>query len=189
MLKTADNPPIIFPENSSIEAVERADQTQLEQKWWVAHTKSRNEKALAWNLLKWEIPYFLPLVEKISRCKGRKIKSLRPLFGGYIFFRGDEQDRYKALTTNRIAQIIPVVDQQKLVTELDQILRALRSEVTLDPHPYLKSGTRCRVVAGSLIGLEGTIIQKKSRMRLILNVEMLGQAAAIDIEADLLEPI
>ena len=181
MLKMADNPPVMYPENSEIESVIG--------RWWVAHTRSRHEKALAWNLHNSQIPYFLPLVERAVKRKGRIFKSLRPLFGGYIFFCGDEKDRYRALTTNRIAQVIEVVNQNGLIKELAQIHKALLGGAPLDPHPYLKSGDRCRVVAGPLIGLEGNIIVKKNRTRLLLQIEILGQAAALDIDADLLEPL
>jgi len=181
MLKISDNPPVVYPINSVIESIYG--------QWRVAHTKARNEKALARSLQQWEIPYFLPMREKLSIRSGRKFKTLLPLFSGYLFFCGDDDKRYKALTTNRIAHVIEVVDQQGLIGELTQIHRALQGGLELDPHPYLKEGIRCRVIAGPLMGLEGIVLRKKSVTRLVLQVDMLGQAAAAEIDADLLEPI
>ena len=74
MLKEDENPPIIWPEEKSI-----SDFTGI---WWVTHTKSRNEKALAQDLIRKDINYFLPMSWKVRRRRGRKIRTLLPLFGG-----------------------------------------------------------------------------------------------------------
>ena len=181
MLKLEDNPPILYPETSEI--------TEIYGQWWVAHTKSRNEKALAQILRRWDIPYFLPQIEKISRGRGRHSKSMLPLFSGYVFFSGNHDTRYQAMTTNRIANIIEVIDQNGLIKDLAQIHKALSSGVQLDPHPHLKAGMACRIIAGPLMGLEGILIRKKSVSRLILKVEILGQGAGMEIDADMLEPL
>ena len=181
MLKISENPPILHPDYGSV--------SEITGLWWVAHTKARNEKALAWNLMQAQIPYFLPLREKLSVRKGRKFKSLLPLFSGYVFFCGDQDARYKALTTNRIAQVIEVVHQDSLIKEISQIHKALSQGARLDPHPYLKKGDRCRVISGPLVGMEGILLSKKKLTKLILKVDILGQAAAVEIDADLLEPI
>ena len=73
---------------------------------WVAHTKARNEKALAHVLDKWKLDYFLPLSERTRVTRGRKIRRHVPLFPGYVFFAGDETARYEVMTTNRVAKII-----------------------------------------------------------------------------------
>lgn len=181
MLKLEDNPPILYPANTSL--------AEIDGLWWVAHTKARNEKALAWFLAKQNIAYFLPLRDKLTVRKGRRFKALLPLFSGYVFFNGDRDIRYSALTSNRIAQVIEVVDQAKLVHELTQIHTALSKGARLDPHPHLKEGDRCRVIAGPLAGTEGFLLRKKSITKLVLQIDILGQAAAVEIDADLLEPI
>ena len=76
--------------------------------WWVAHTKSRNEKALAGDLAGKGISYFLPMSWKVKKIRGRTIKSLLPLFGGYLFFCGEERQRVETLKTNRVANLIDV---------------------------------------------------------------------------------
>ncbi len=181
MLKVSDNPPVVYPDVSKI--------CDINGRWWVAHTKSRNEKAFAWNLNRWQIPYFLPLVEKISKNKNRTFKSLMPLFSGYVFFCGSDEQRYMALTTNRVANIIEVVDQPLLVQELTQIHVAMNSGVPMDTHPYIKEGQRCRVSGGPLMGCEGIIVKKLKVTKILLNVDILGQAAAVEIHPDLLEPL
>ena len=53
MLKVSENPPITWPEAESIR--------DFQGEWWVVHTKSRNEKALAHDLIRKNMCYFLPV--------------------------------------------------------------------------------------------------------------------------------
>lgn len=181
MLKPDENPPIIWPEEESI-----VDFTGL---WWVAHTKSRNEKALAQDLICKNINYFLPMSWIIRRRSGRKIRSLLPLFSGYLFFCGDEKQRVELLRTNRVANLIEVKDQEKLIDELLRIEQALKAGANLTPHKYIKEGQYCRVTAGPLADLKGIVIKTKSTTRLILRVDMLGQAASVELDTDMIETI
>ena len=179
MLKVSENPPIIWPEVESIR--------DFEGQWWVAHTRSRNEKALAHDLISKNISYFLPMSWKVRRKSRRTIRSLLPLFNGYLFFCGQENDRVELLKTNRVAHLIEVDDQQKLIGELVQINQALQSGAPLTPHKYIKAGQRCRVIAGPLIGLEGIVVRTKNATRLVLQIDMLGQAASVEIDVDTME--
>ena len=54
---------------------------------------------------------------------------------------------------------------------------------------FLKEGQKCRVVAGPLMGLEGVVAKARGATRLLLQVDMLGQAASVEIDVDMTEPI
>jgi transcription antitermination factor NusG len=179
LLKTSDNPPIILPGAESIR--------DFVGQWWVAHTKSRNEKALAHDLVHRNISYFLPMTWKVRRQRGRTLRSLLPLFGGYLFFCGHESQRVELLRTNRVAGLIEVNDQQTLIDELVQIERALRAGAPLTPHRYIKTGQRCRIIAGPLADLTGVVLKVRNATRLLLQIDMLGQAASVEIDLDMIE--
>lgn len=179
MLKTSENPPMTWPDVNSIR-----DFAGL---WWVAHTKSRNEKALAHDLTRKNISYFLPMTNKVHRRKGRTMRSLLPLFSGYLFFCGEENQRIELLRTNRVANLIEVKDQKKLLDELLQIEQALRAGAPLTPYKYIKAGQRCRVMAGPLAELYGVVVKSKNTTRLVLQIDMLGQAASVEIDIDMIE--
>lgn len=144
---------------------------------------------MAWQLVSKSVPYFLPMSWKVSRKSGRTIRSLLPLFPGYVFFCGGEYERLETLKTNRTAAILPVIDQNRLVRELIPIETILNLGKPVIPHDYLKVGQRCRVIAGPLMGTEGLIIQTPKETRLVLQVEMLGQAASVEIDIDMVEKI
>lgn len=182
MLKPSENPPILSPDVNSV--------SELEGPWLVAHTKARFEKVFAWDMLDQGIGYFLPLREKVIFSGGRKRRLMMPLFAGYVFFCGTEEQRYRALATNRLCQTIDVVDQQGLIYQLESIHKALLSNAVIDSYPELPVGKRARVKNGPMMGLEGIIIEKcNSQARMVLEVSILGQGALVEIDADILEPL
>ena len=181
MLKVTENPPALWPEAESI--------SDFAGQWWVVHTKSRNEKALAHDLIRRNISYFLPMSWKVRRRSRRTIRSLLPLFSGYLFFCGEENERTELLRTDRVANMIEVKDQQKLIGELVQIEQALKAGAPLRPHKYIKTGQQCRVIAGPLLGLQGVVATTRGAARLVLQVDMLGQAASVEIDIDMIETV
>ena len=153
------------------------------------HTKPRQEKALARDLLRSSIPYFLRMYEARRRSRGRSWKAVLPLFPGYVFFCGDEDDRLKALDTGRIVKLIPVEDQTGLVAELSSLRRVMEAGLGVDPYPALKTKSRCRVRSGPLQGLEGQVVRRKGKARFIVMISILGQGASVEIGGNELEPL
>ena len=181
MLSISDNPPVATPGYESVAAMPGT--------WWVGHTKSRFEKAFAWDLYHQGVDYFLPMIERVRVSGGRKRRGMAALFPSYVFFCGDDDSRYKALRTNRLCRAIEVQDQATLTDELGQIELALTGKADLDPYPFAAVGNRCRVTAGPCRGLQGTVVRRNGKARLVLEVTILGQGAFLDIETDLLEPV
>ncbi len=180
MLKLSDNPPMLWPDVASL--------TALEGSWWVAHTKSRFEKTFAHDLRGRGVGYYLPLSERVRVSGGRRRRVLAPVFPSYVFFCGSPEDRYTALATGRLCRVIDIVEQERFVRELSAIEQALAGSARLDPYPFAAVGGRCRVTQGPLEGLEGVVVQRTGTARLVLEVAILGQGAAVEIDADLLEP-
>jgi transcription termination/antitermination protein NusG len=157
--------------------------------WFVLRTRSRQEKILAADLRARNIGYFLPLlrVERLY-CNHRAIVEL-PLFSGYLFLRGSLDDAYFADRTGRVAQIITVTDQQRLDFELNNLAQVLGANTKIDPYPYLRKGVRVEVRAGPLRGIQGLIEDRTHKHRLILQVEALGQAVSVEVDAAIVEVV
>ncbi len=151
-------------------------------RWFVLHTKARNEKAVAEDLEKLHIQHFLPLV-RYRRTWGGKVRSVSvPLFPGYVFLCGRDEDRLTALKTRRVANVLLVANQEQLRSDLRQIHRVVESEEPVDLYPKLRCGARCRVIRGSLAGLEGVVIRRKGPWRVYVGVAFLGQSAELEID-------
>jgi transcription antitermination factor NusG len=181
MLLLDENPPMLPEWVSQL--------SEIPGNWWVAHTKSRMEKAFGWELLTKKIAFFLPMRERNVVWGGRRRKVLTPLFPSYVFFAGSAEDRQLALRTNRLAQVIPVHQKPQFISELETIRAALGSGVALDFYPSIAVGTRCRVLRGPLQGIEGVVIRKDAVTRLVLQISMLGQAASLEIDPENVEPV
>src|SRR2546423_1064646 len=96
---------------------------ELQERWAVAHVRSRHEKLLARHLLRHGVGYYLPEMEKSSVRGGRHFVSRLPLFAGYVFFRGGDAERRVVLRSNVTANVVEVEDQAQLESELRQIPR------------------------------------------------------------------
>lgn len=170
-------------------AAEQAIPEGLDGRWWVAHTRPRNEKLLATELASLGIFHYLPLFERQTRGRARRrmYHSVIPVFPGYLFFNGTEEQRLRALTTNRIVSVLTVARQEELVLELRQVQQAISAGVGLRWHPELKVGDHARVIAGPLMGVEGVVTRRMSKVRLVLNVMMLGQSVSVEVSEDVLE--
>lgn len=181
-LTLQQNPDPIYPANILEEPVNGTT-------WWVAHTKSRREKTLANFLSAKGIGYYLPLIKKRQASHKRDRYSFMPLFSGYMFFKGSRQDRYEAFSSNQIARVIEVKDQEIFLNELARTQKALSIGGPVYPYDFLAEGQRVRVNFGPMKGVEGIITDKKGHYRLILNVTTIAQSFAIDVEADMVEAI
>lgn len=157
--------------------------------WLVLRTRARQEKQVAQFLTARHVLFYLPLTDRVNVIRGRKFRSRVPLFPGYVFMAGELDDAYAAISTKRVCQVLPVRDQVQLVSELSQVKRALEGDVPLELYPFAVVGQRCRVRRGPLMGMEGKITERLGPARLVLSVNMVGQGAALEIDADLLEPI
>lgn len=157
--------------------------------WCVLHTRPRTEKLVAERLVHAGIEHYLPLVVVRHTYAKSRVAFEKPLFPGYVFLHGGEDDRLAALRTNKVVSTIRVGDQAQLERELAQIRAAIAAGAALDVFPALGVGAHCRVVSGPLLGLEGVITGGASRTRLFLSVTALGQSAVLDIDAAMLERI
>lgn len=191
VLETAGLYPHDLLENGLLEnrSLENSDLESSDRQWWVVYTKSRQEKVFCQQLLAMQVPHYLPLVKKISYCRGRRFCSQVPLFAGYVFMHGEEEDRVRSWTTNRISQILTVNDGARLRYDLHQISRLIATDAPVTLEQRLAPGRRVRIRQGALAGLEGTIIERRGGRRLFVAVDLLQQGASIDLEDFRLEPL
>lgn len=157
--------------------------------WWVARVRSRQEKALARHLRPLGIPYYLPQREKRIRRAGRTFVSHLPLFPGYLFFRGWDDDCYTALRSNLVAQLIEVVDQPLLDAELARLRTLQESGLPLVPHPYIEPGSAVSITDGPFRGYEGIVLRAKGQLRIIVSISMLRTSLALELDREALAPV
>jgi transcriptional antiterminator RfaH len=178
--------PYLFPEDLFESAVYS---TPGPQSWWVLHTRPRAEKALARQFLARNLPFFLPLHHRQWRSRGRLQSSYLPLFPGYVFLHGDSHARVMALTTNLVANVLPVPDQTQLYTDLTRVNHLIASGSPLTPEARLEPGTPVQIIAGPLAGLEGKILRESKNLRFVVDVRLLQQGVSVEIESWMFQPL
>lgn len=157
--------------------------------WFVLHTRSRQEKIVAQQLMAMGVGGYLPLV-RLSRIYGtRKCLIESPLFPGYVFLRGTLDEAYAIDRTDRIAQVIRVPDQEILEKQLRAVDRAQMGGGDLRICAYMARGMLVQVCSGPFSGLQGTVDSSEDANRLILKVDVLGRAVSLSVDAALLTPI
>lgn len=159
--------------------------------WYAIWTASRHEKVVNLELSKKGLETFLPLMKVLSRWKDRRKLIERPLFPGYLFIHTSLEHRLAILKTAGVVQIVGVknVPQSIPDQQIENIQILLRSNFRYDPHPSLEVGQRVRVKAGALEGCEGILIRRKNLTTLVLSIELLQQAVAVEIDALNVEPL
>lgn len=160
-----------------------APASSTDSRWLLLHTRARQEKAVAGSLEAIGVEGYLPLVSVRRRYGHRKRETMAPLFPSYVFARCPVEATWRVQDCGRVAQVLEIVDQGRFNREIEQIRLAIEADVRLDPHPFLKTGTRVRVRAGPLRGVEGIVEITRKVDRLVLQIHTLGQAASVEIDA------
>jgi transcription antitermination factor NusG len=176
----------VLPSVEVVESDELVTPTAL--RWWVVYTRARQEKALADDMGRAGVRYYLPLVSVRHTYEKSRVTFHKPLFPGYVFLFGHHGACDEARKTARVVSILHVQDQNKLYDELTHIHRALQSGRTVELYPSIKIGRRYRVTAGPLKDIAGVVVQQGRHHKMYVSVTMLGQSAILEVDASLLEP-
>ena len=159
--------------------------------WWALYTRHQHEKVVADVLTAKGFEVFLPLYDSVRRWKDRRKTLSLPLFPCYVFVRGDPDRRLQVVTTPGVHMVLTRGEEVATIPEMeiDAIRRIVEGYFDIEPHPFLSCGDRVRVTHGPLIGVEGILLRKKNRFRLVLSVSMLAQSVAVEIDATDVEAI
>ena len=157
-------------------------------RWLVLKTRPRCEKRVLQRCEELGVSAYLPLHMKTYRYGGRVREFSSPLFPGYVFCVVTPDQRTDVLQCRHVVRGLEVVDQSGLQDQLLRIERALQVQEMVEVMPFLKEGAAVRVRSGPLKGLAGMIRQVKGRTRVVINVDMIQQAVAVEVDGADLAP-
>ena len=154
-------------------------------RWYALWTRSRHEQVVREQLAQKQIEAFLPTVTKWSRWKDRKKKIDWPLFPGYCFARFDARERLPILKCTGVVNIISFEGEPAAIPEheIEGIRLLVDSDLAYDPCPLIREGTMVEVIHGPLRGVIGRLVRKNEKARLILSVDLIGQAVSVEVDA------
>jgi transcription antitermination factor NusG len=169
----------------------RAESLARPAQWYAVYTKSRHEKVVHRCLQSKGIDSFLPLCQVLSRWKDRRVWVEKPLFPGYLFVDLPRENLGPVKAARGVVHVLGNDEGPIQVPEeqVEAVRRMVERHVPLDPWPYMEQGKRVRVMSGPLIGMEGFIVERKKKCRLVVSVDLLGRSVATEIEAQSVELI
>jgi transcription antitermination factor NusG len=156
--------------------------------WFVAHVRPRREKKLQQFCERNAFSVTLPCFKSVRKYRGKQIVFEKPLFPGYVFLQLLPEQRQPVLQCDHVANLLIVHDQALFIRQLGEILQALASDLEIYLAPEIGVGTRVKVKSGPLRGMEGWVEQRYGMTTVLLRLDFIGQAAAVKLQADELEP-
>ena len=155
--------------------------------WKVLFVKPRTEKKVTEYCELYGIPFYLPLRERISVVQRRKVTVKIPVFPGYVFARLGQSQRLQLLQTNLLVRVLEPQSPRRLLRDLVMVRRALRVDPSLTPAKPLAQGRLVRIIRGPFMGIEGRVARMAGTLKVILNVDLIGQAVSLTAETDQVE--
>ena len=157
------------------------------QNWKVLFVKPRTEKKIAEYCDLYRIPFYLPLREKARVVQRRKVSFMLPVFPGYVFVNLHPSQRLTLLQTNLLVRILEPSQPRRMLRDLIMVRRALKADPSLMPTKPIAKGRLVRIVAGPFMGVEGRVARMAGTLKVVLNVEMIGQAVTVTAETNQVE--
>jgi transcription antitermination factor NusG len=184
LAQSTDMIPVPEPVSSSADALRQGS----EGNWYALYTCPRHEKRLAEQMERRSISCFLPLYRSVRRWKDRRKELALALFPGYVFVRIALENRLRVLELPGAVRLVSVNGKPVALSakEIEALQVRMASADGIEPHPYLREGRRVRVRSGVMQGLEGIIVRRKDRCRVVFSIDLIMRSVAIEVdEADL----
>lgn len=178
--------------NDNLEQVHcSSDAAARAQDWFAVFVTPRHEKRVDEHCRVRGIESFVPLFQTQSRWKDGSKRMLQlPLFPSYIFVRVGSSTRASVLQVPGVILIVGGGRQQLPVP--DSYIHFLREGLLqgrIEPHPYLTVGTRVRIRSGVMAGMEGVLVWKKNKFRVVLTLDMIMKSVTVEIAIGNIEPV
>ncbi len=157
--------------------------------WFVAHVRPRREKKLVEYCRRHGFAATLPCYDSAHKYRGKSVIFSKPLFPGYVFLQLLRSQRDAVQQNEHVANLLEVFDQVTFRRQLDDILAALAANVGVRLAPAIGEGMRVRIKYGPLQGIEGWVEQRYGMTTVLLRLDFINQAAAVKLDAEMLELI
>jgi transcription antitermination factor NusG len=168
-----------------------APEPALQAHWYAAYTRANHERRVAQELAERSVEHFLPQYQSRRKWKDREVELSLPLFPGYVFVRMALEKKLRVLQVPGVACLVSFAGKPAVVPaeEFGRIQELLSRKVVAAPHPYLNVGRRARVLDGPFAGLEGIVVRRNKRSRLVISLDLIARSIAVELGEANLEPV
>ena len=161
------------------------------QSWHALYVRHQHEKAIAEILSGHGFDAFAPVYAAVRQWKDRTKHLVLPLFPCYLFLHGGLRRKALILGIPGVYSFVSIGGKAAAIAaeEVDAIRRAANGARAVEPHPFLRCGDRVRLRSGSLAGVEGILVRRKSSLRLVLSAELLERSISVEVDAGEVETL
>jgi len=152
--------------------------------WYVAYTVPRHEKSVADRLKSQDVETYLPLYSLARTWNRRRVDVELPLFPSYVFVKMIIADRVRVLAHPGVIRLVGF--NGNAVALPDGEIERIRSSLAnwkAQPYPFLTAGKQVKIKSGPFVGLEGRIIRRKGKVRLVVSLELIQSAILLEMDA------
>ena len=160
--------------------------------WYAAQVRSNFEGMVSQALTERRLDAFYPYIE---RKDARKRIFRRPYFPGYVFVSADlttNVERRRIIDVPQVVRIVGTGTEPEAIPECQifsvRQVAAIASErarvVEVIPTAAYKEGELIEIEAGPLAGVRGYVAFIKNKIRLVVQVGMLGQGISAEVDAE-----
>jgi len=160
-------------------------------RWYALTTKPRYERSTARYLRFKGFEELAPACRVRRRWSDRFKQIEQQLFPGYVFCRFAGEHRLEVLSTPGVMSIVgfgktpaPVDDG-----EIASVRAIAASGAQAWPCACLRIGQRVRIEDGCLAGVAGTLVRENGLWRVVVNIEILQRAVAVEIDRYLVRAV
>ncbi len=163
-----------------------------ELNWYVVYTRPKSERKVAASITDMGIESYLPMHKIVRQWSDRKKKMEVPLFTSYVFVRTDDVRRRLLFSIKELLKFVsingmPVVIKDHEILTIKKVLSGDFDDISTEE--YFQEGMKIRIVRGQFKGLEGVVIKKCNKERLLIRIEGLMKAFSFVISSSLAEAV
>ena len=159
-----------------------------DSQWVVVRTKSRGEKKVLEYCHNHAVTAYLPLRRSVRHYAKRTVEFMVPIFTGYVFCQIGPDELITINGCHNTARVIrPSRDMEiQLISELRniQIFEKAMAKGEITVKPEISVGNVIIIKTGPFAGLSGVVKRWKTKVRMTVAVEMVGQSATLEVDAN-----
>jgi transcription antitermination factor NusG len=151
-----------------------------EPKWYVVYTRPKSERKVASSITDMGIESYLPMHKVIRQWSDRNKKMEVPLFTSYVFVKVDDARRSSLFSITELVKFIsidgkPVVIRENEILTIRKVLSGDFDDISTEEY-FLQEGMKVRITCGQFAGLEGMVVERRNKPRLVIRIEGLMRA-------------
>lgn len=157
--------------------------TKTARQWYIAYTLPKHEKVIAQRLNLEQIPTYVPLYSETRTWRNRRVRLELPLLPCYIFVKMLIESKARLLSAPGVVRLLTAGGTAVIFP--DEEMDSLQSSLmkwSARPYPFHDAGKRIRLKSGPFAGLEGTILRRNGKRKLIVTLDLINSSMSLDLD-------